>query len=95
MFKKSIRKAAVLTSTLVAVTLLSTACGTPTPTATTGYTGTAVIKEHHRSGKKCMATVELKDGRTDTIKIGRKSVCSNTQDGTKVKFENGSYKGKA
>lgn len=93
MFTKSIRKAAVLTSTLVAVTLLSTACGTPT--ATTNYTGTAVIKEHHRSGKSCYATVELKDGRTDSVRIGRKSVCPSTKDGTKVKFENGSYKGQA
>lgn len=95
MFKKSIRKAAVLTSTLVAVTLLSTACGTPAPTATTGYTGTAVIKEHNRSGKQCYAKVELPNGKTDRIRIGHKSVCPSTKDGTTVKFENGSYKGKA
>lgn len=99
MFKKTTAKVATLTSTLVAVALLSTACGTPAPVVTDNYTGTAIVKEHHRSGKKCKATVELKEGsqagKQGEVKLGRKSVCNSINDGDKVKFENGSYKGKA
>lgn len=91
MSKTSTRKALMIVPALVAFALLGSACGTPT--ALTGYTGNAVVKEHHRVGKGCYATVELPNGQRVETRIGHKSVCYSYKDNVTVKFENGSYKG--
>ena len=78
----------------VTLTLLSlaTGCGTPSPIA--NYTGNAVVKSHNTSGKNCQARVELPDGKTGSVTIGKKSTCTGYKDGATVKIENGKYKGK-
>lgn len=91
MSKSSTRKALMVVPALVAFALLGSACGAPT--AVTGYTGTAVVKEHHRSGKSCKATVELPDGQRAEVRVGRKSACVNFKDNVTVKFDKGTYKG--
>ena len=91
MFKSSTRKAMMVAPVLITFALLGSACAAPT--AVTGYTGSAVVKEHHRSGKSCKATVELPDGQRAEVRVGHKRVCSGFKDNVTVKFENGSYKG--
>jgi hypothetical protein len=81
--------------TVLALSLLGgvslTACGVDGPTD--GYTGTAVVKEHHRSGKTCRGTVERKDGvKVDNFYFGRKSVCSSITDNSTINIENGQFK---
>jgi hypothetical protein len=91
MSKVSTRKALMVIPALVAFALMGSACGAPT--AVTDYTGTAVVKEHHRSGKSCKATVELPDGQRAEVRVGHKRVCPNFKDNTTVRFEKGAYKG--
>lgn len=86
-------KAAVIVAIAISGLVL-TGCGKPGPLDT--YTGPAVMKEHHRSGKSCYGTFEAPNGLTESIRIGRKSVCyqidSNSgpfKDGDKVKIRKG------
>lgn len=70
---------------------MSTGCSA-TPIST--FTGEAVVKSHAISGKNCRANVELPDGKSGAVTVGKKTVCNGYKDGTKVKIENGKYKGK-
>lgn len=87
---KDIRKAAVVAA-LVSFTVMGSACAAPT--AVSNYTGDAVVKEHHRSGKSCKATVELPSGERAEVRVGHKRVCPTFKDNVTVRFENGAYKG--
>lgn len=64
------------------------------PSATARYTGTAVVKSHYVTGSSCNARVEVEGGKTGTVTMGKKSDCSFLRDGTKIKMENGKYRGK-
>lgn len=91
---KRITKAAGIA--LIAGGLLLTGCAAPSELA--NYSGEAVIKDHHRSGKSCYATVENPAGVRASVRVGRKSVCtqmnmntSNLRDGSTIQLKNGSY----
>jgi hypothetical protein len=71
---------------------LSTGC-TASPIST--FTGEAVVKSHAISGKNCRANVQLPDGKSGAVTVGKKTVCNGYKDGIKIKIENGKYKGKA
>lgn len=89
---KRITKAAGIA--LIAGGLLLTGCAAPSALA--NYSGPAVMKEHHRSGKSCYATVENPAGVSGSVYIGRKGTCTQIdmnmnplKDGSKVELSNG------
>lgn len=90
----SLRKAAAVAA-IASFALLGSACTTPTPSVTDGYTGKAVVQEHHRSGKKCKATVALENGKVGEVRLGKKRICTQIEDKDTIRFEQGKYKGKA
>lgn len=71
---------------------MSTGCAA---TPIVNYTGEAVVKSHAVSGKNCRANVQLPDGKSGAVTVGKKTACTAYTDGIKVKIENGKYKGKA
>lgn len=88
---KSTRKSGIIVTSLIAFAVLGSACAA-TPNALANYTGEAIVKEHHRSGKSCYATV-VANGIEAKVRVGRKTVCPSFKDNVKVKIEKGTYKG--
>lgn len=91
---KRITKAAGIA--LIAGGLLLTGCAAPSALA--NYSGEAVIKEHHRSGKSCYATVVNPAGVSASVRLGRKSVCTqmdlktiDLRDGSTIQLNKGTY----
>lgn len=80
------RKAALATAALIALAGVLTGCGTDN-----GYTGTAVVKEHHKSSQKCHAKMELPSKEIIEFRMGR-STCNHLTDGGTVTLENGYLK---
>lgn len=89
-----VRKAATVAA-IASFALLGSACTAPAPSVTDGYTGKAVIQEHHRSGKKCKATVALENGKVGEVRLGKKRICNEISDKDTIRFEQGKYKGKS
>jgi hypothetical protein len=72
--------------------MLSACSATPyVPTASEGYTGTAVIEKSYRTSHKtgCRVVVKLPDGRTDELRVGRRTQCTGWDAGKTIKINNG------
>ncbi len=71
--------------------LVLSACSAPVPTAAAGYTGTAVIEKSYKNSRKtgCRVVVKLPDGRTDELRVGRRTTCDGWDAGKTIRINNG------
>lgn len=88
----SLAKKFLLVPATFGLLAISTGC-TAAPIA--NYTGEAIVKSHAVSGKNCRANVQMPDGKSGAVTVGKKTVCTGYTDGITVKIEDGKYKGKA
>ena len=71
---------------------LSACSSTPhVPTAAEGYTGTAVIEKSYRTSHKtgCRVVVKLPNGKTDELRVGRRTQCTGWDAGKTIRINNG------
>lgn len=86
MFRKKSIAAIIATVALIAMAAVLAGCA-----SIGGYTGTAIIKEHRQSGKKCIATLETPDHITAVYTMGPRSVCDSLTNGSTVMMKNSFY----
>lgn len=88
----SLAKKFLLVPAAFGLLAMATGCGSA-PIA--NYTGEAIVKSHAVSGGDCRANVQMPDGKSGAVTVGKKTVCNDYTDGITVKIENGDYQGKA
>jgi hypothetical protein len=54
-----------------------------------GFTGTAIVNEHHIAGSFCNMTITQKNGDVVKVTYGPKMTCYRVQDGMQVEVLNG------
>lgn len=71
--------------------LTLSACAPHVPTAAEGYTGTAVIEKSYRTSHKtgCRVVVKLPNGKTDELRVGRRTQCTGWDTGKTIRINNG------